>query len=368
MLGRAGLSTVLIDPHAVYPTDFRCEKIDAGQLLLLKKTGIAEPVLRAATFDDQVWVARFGHVVEKRRSLQYNLLYDTLVNAVRAEIPPDVEVIRSKVENVATTADRQRVTLSNGDEISARLVVVANGLSNGLCRTLGMTRKETSPCHSISIGFDLAPVGRPAFDFRSLTYFPERATDGMAYVTLFPIGSSLRANLFIYRDMKDPWLRKLREAPEDALFALMPGLKRITGEIKVSEAVRVRSVDLYVTEGHRQPGIALVGDAFATSCPAAGTGMDKVFTDVERLCNVHIPRWLATEGMGLEKISEYYDDPVKLACDSHSAAKAFYLRTLSTDAGLRWSAWRWTRFLGQLGRGVLRGAGMRLATGVSALR
>src|ERR1700682_3207713 len=347
MLGRAGLSTVLIDPHAVYPTDFRCEKIDAGQLLLLQKTGIAEPILRAATFDDQVWVARFGHIVEKRRSVQYNLLYDTLVNAVRAEIPQGVEFIRSKVESITTSSDRQRITLSNGDEISARLVVVANGLSNGLCRTLGMTRTEISPCHSISIGFDLKPAGRPAFDFRTLTCFPERATDGMASVTFFPIGSTLRATLFVYRDMKDPWLRKLREAPEDALFALMPGLKRITGEIKVTDAVRIRSVDLNVTKGHEQPGIVLVGDAFATSCPAAGTGMDKVFTDVERLCNVHVPRWLATEGMGLEKISDFYSDPVKVACDSHSAAKAFYLRTLSTDAGLRWSAWRWTRFIGQ---------------------
>ena len=61
----------------------------------------------------------------------------------------------------------------------------------------------------------------------------------------------------------------------------------------------------------RQAGVVLVGDAFATSCPAAGTGTGKVFTDVERLCNVHIPRWLATPGMGADKIAAFYDDPVK---------------------------------------------------------
>jgi 2-polyprenyl-6-methoxyphenol hydroxylase-like FAD-dependent oxidoreductase len=148
----------------------------------------------------------------------------------------------------------------------------------------------------------------------------------------------------------------------------MPGLRRITGDVQVTDAVRIRSVDLYVTEGHRQPGVVLLGDAFATSCPAAGTGVNKVFTDVERLCNIHIPRWLAGEGMGVEKITAFYDDPMKVACDAQSMAKAFFLRTLSTDDGLRWSAWRWTRFIGQLGRGVIRGAGMRLATGVSALR
>jgi 2-polyprenyl-6-methoxyphenol hydroxylase-like FAD-dependent oxidoreductase len=367
MLGRAGVRVVLVDPHPVYPTDFRCEKIDERQLLLLQATGMAEPVLRAATLDGQVWVARFGHVVEKRPSVQYNIRYDTLVNAIRAQIASGLEFIQAKVENIATSSDRQHITLSNGDEVSARLVVVANGLSDGLCRMLGVKRDHVSPRHSISIGFDLEPVGHRTFDFRSLTYFPERATAGMAYLTLFPIGSTLRANLFVYRDMKDPWLRRLREAPEEALFALMPGLKRITGEAKVTGAVRIRSVDLYVTEGYRQPGVVLIGDAFATSCPAAGTGANKVFTDVERLCNIYIPRWLATEGMGREKIADFYDDPVKQECDSQSMAKAFYLRTLSTDAGLRWSAWRWTRFIGQLGRGALRSVGMRLATGVSAL-
>ncbi len=34
----------------------------------------------------------------------------------------------------------------------------------------------------------------------------------MAYLTLFPIGSdAMRANLFVYRDMHDPWLRQLRD-------------------------------------------------------------------------------------------------------------------------------------------------------------
>ncbi len=97
----------------------------------------------------------------------------------------------------------------------------------------------------------------------------------------------------------------------------------------------------------------LVGDAFATSCPAAGTGTNKVLSDVERLCNFHIPRWLTTEGMGTEKIAQFYDDEVKVACDTFSTEKAFYLRSLSIDGRLPWRARRWTRFLGQLGIGAV---------------
>ena len=135
----------------------------------------------------------------------------------------------------------------------------------------------------------------------------------------------MRANLMVYREMDDPWLRQLRQAPEQTLLAMMPGLRRITGEFKVTGQIKIRPADLYVSEGHRQPGIVLVGDAFATSCPAAGTGTDKVFTDVERLCNVYIPDWLATDGMDADKIAAFYDDPVKTACDAWSAAKAYQL-------------------------------------------
>ena len=224
-----------------------------------------------------------------------------------------------------------------------------------------MAREDVSPCHSISIGFDLKPVGRTSFDFPALTYYPERAADRMAYLTLFPIGSVMRANLFVYRDMHDLWFRKLREAPQETLFGLMPGLRKLTGDIEVSEPIKIRPVDLYVTEGYRQPGIVLVGDAFATSCPAAGTGVNKVFTDVERLCTVHIPRWLGTAGMGEDKIAAYYDDEVKKDCDSFSAAKAFYLRSISIDAGLSWRARRWGKLIGQLGVGALRQTSERLS-------
>jgi 2-polyprenyl-6-methoxyphenol hydroxylase-like FAD-dependent oxidoreductase len=203
-------------------------------------------------------------------------------------------------------------------------------------------------------GFDLTPVGRATFDFPALTYYPERSHHRMAYLTLFPIGSVMRANLSVYRRIDDPWFRQLRQAPEQTLLAMMPGLRRIAGNFKVNGPIKIRPADLYVTEGHRRPGIVLVGDAFATSCPAAGTGTDKVFTDIERLCNVYIPDWLTSEGMDENKIAAFYDDPVKMACDAWSTAKAYQLRSLSIDNGISWRAKRWARFVTRLTEGVAR--------------
>ena len=146
----------------------------------------------------------------------------------------------------------------------------------------------------------------------------------MAYITLFPIGGTMRANMFAYRDLHDPWLKQFRDAPRETLCAMWPGLRELMGDFTVPSFVQIRPVDLYVTKGYRQSGVVLVGDAFSSSCPAAGTGARKVLVDVERLCNVHIPRWLATPGMGEAKIAAFYDDPVKLACDALSAQKGFW--------------------------------------------
>lgn len=214
-----------------------------------------------------------------------------------------------------------------------------------------------SACHSISIGFDVVPAGRNSFDFPALTYFSERPSDRIPYITLFPIGPRMRANLFVYRAFDDPWLRELRRAPAETLNGALPRLKRITGSFDIPGEIKIRPVDLYVNDASGLPGLVLVGDAFATSCPAAGTGCDKVFTDVERLCNVYIPQWLASDGMDVNKIAAFYADPVKRACDEWSAAKAFDFRSVSTAMSPSWTAQRWARFMAWSVQGLLRPLG-----------
>jgi len=362
MLARDGHDVALVDPHPVYPPDLRCEKLDGRQVELLRRTGLADPVLAAGTFDGECWVARFGRVVERRPGDQYGLLYDTLVNTVRAAIPAQVPFITGTVSAIAGVGDRQLVTLSNGDVLCVRLVVIASGLNTGLRRGLGMVRDNVSRCHCVTFAFDLQPLGRGQFPFGALTYYGERTADRVAYLTLFPVGSSMHANLMVYRRPDDPWLLEMRRQPERTLSWTMPRLGRVLGRFEVVGPVKARPADLYMTRNFLQPGIVLVGDAFATSCPAAGTGANKVFTDVERLCHAHVPRWLASRGMGVEKIAAFYADPAKLACDRHSWDKAFKLRSDSIEDGLPWRARRWVRFLGRL----TIGAGRRALPGVNS--
>ena len=117
--------------------------------------------------------------------------------------------------------------------------------------------------------------------------------------------------------------------------------------------VKIRQTDLYVTENVHQPGIVLVGDAFATACPTSGTGASKAIVDVERLCNVYVPEWLGSSGMGVDKIAAFYADPVKVRSDLQSMKTSLFAKRLATETEFRWAAYRLMRFAGSAGMGLL---------------
>jgi 2-polyprenyl-6-methoxyphenol hydroxylase-like FAD-dependent oxidoreductase len=357
-LGNAGIGVVLVDPHPVYPPDFRCEKIDDEQRALLVETGLADKVLPAMARADELWIAQYGRIVRRQAATQHGMLYQDLVNTMRRAIPDAVTVVADKAVEVVTSDDRQIVRTTGGEEISSRLIVVATGLNPSLRHVLGVERRELSHCHSITVGFDIVPAGRPAFDFPALTYYSERPSDLGAYLTLFPIPGAMRANYLCYRGLDDPWIHELRRDPHKALTAIMPNLERRIGKFAVAGQMRIRPADLYVSEEYLRPGLILIGDAFSTSCPAAGTGSGKAFSDVVCLQR-HVGAWLATPGMAADKIAAFYEDADRLAYHRRALAKAYDLRSLCIDSSPRWALARMLRFAVRSARGLLSAATAR---------
>lgn len=331
MLARAGHAVAVIDPSKTYPDDFRVEKFDDDQIRTLQRTGLCDVVLAATTHDRSVWVTLQGRLAEKRASDQRGFDYGALVNLLRREMPPSVAQFHAKATAIANSPDRQQVTLSTGETVGARLVVLASGLNNGLREGLGIERVDLVRCQSVTFGFDMEPAAGGSFPFRALTHYGEKPSHRVAYITLFPIGTRMRANLFVYRDLSDPWLRDFRDAPEATLMSALPHLANVAGPFRIVAPVKMRPVDLFETRGYLQPGVVLVGDAFATACPAAGTGARKALVDVERLCNAHVPQWLATPGMDAGKIAAFYADPEKLISDRKSLALAHAMKRATLD-------------------------------------
>jgi 2-polyprenyl-6-methoxyphenol hydroxylase-like FAD-dependent oxidoreductase len=346
MLGRAGHSVTLIDPFEACRPDFRCEKLEEAHVDTLRKAGVLDDVLPASFRYDQTWVARLGRLAEIKEIKEYGIEYSALVNRLRGLIPDNVAFVQSKVTDVALTAERQTLTLINDERVSARLVIGANGVMAG---TVG-PRREISRCHSVSVGFDVEAARWP---FEALTYFGEDPAHRVAYLTLFPLPSGWRANLFVYRELNDPWFRRLRDKPGTAIAASMPQLSQLTGTLRIKGPLKIRPVDLVSTENVLQPGVALVGDAFSTACPVSGTGAAKAMLDVERLCNVYVPAWLATGGMSVEKIAQYYNDGEKRRSDAHSFRTSIFAKRAALGEGLLWTAFRWGYYAGSQARNFL---------------
>ncbi len=66
-----------------------------------------------------------------------------------------------------------------------------------------------------------------------------------------------------------------------------------------------------------------------------------------------MPAWLATRGMGAEKIAQYYDDPHKRHSDAHSFRTSLFAKRAALGEGLLWTALRWSYYAGALGRHFL---------------
>jgi 2-polyprenyl-6-methoxyphenol hydroxylase-like FAD-dependent oxidoreductase len=345
VLARAGHRVALIDKRAVHPDEFRVEKIGGPQLEMLRRLGFIDALANAACRYDRVLNVREGKVVDVSVSQAYGLPYADLVAMARSQLPGPSSLIVDDVTAISCSDDIQHLELASGRRIDTRLVVLATGMAGALGYKLGIKRRVLAERHSVSFGFTIARQDGAPFDFEALTCYGERTADGVDYLSLFPVRAGMRANLFMFRDPTDPVMRELRRDTKATLQRLLPGLQPFLGDFRVTDRVQNWVMDLSVVEGHLQPGMVLIGDAFQTNCPAAGTGVARLLVDVERLCTEYAPRWLATAGMGTEKISQFYSDPDKIAADQQSLKMARFRQALTSRDDIGWDVRRRLHFL-----------------------
>lgn len=345
VLGQAGYQVGLIDRFLLFPPQFRVEKVNGATIGALQRFGLFDRVAAASTYFDRIINVRHGQVLDETHTPNYGIMYHDLVQAIRAQLPASVDLRIDRVVDVETSADRQRVTLASGDRLEARLLILATGMSTVLSEKLGVQRPVVSEKHSITFGFSIAPAAGETFDFQSLTYYGEARSDRVDYLTLFPIGKVMRANLFTFRDDNDPWIGQVVRDPKATLLETLPGLGRFLGDFQVVTRVESWMMNLCQSQNIQQDGVVIIGDAFQTSCPSSGLGCARLVSDVERLCTAHIPRWMSSEGMGAEKIGAYYDDHAKQSFDHLALKSSRYRRALTMDTGIRGAVRRQREFL-----------------------
>lgn len=365
VLARRGHRVTLIDRNATFPPEFRVEKIAGDQVRRFERLGLLPALARSSTHFETIVNARRGRLLDTNLTPHYGIMYHDLVAAMRRELPASVQFVTGRVTDLRTSSGVQTVTLAEQGDLSARLIVLASGLSDLLRSRLGIERQVLHERQSLTFGFN-ARVER--FPDSAFTYYGEHPVDGIDYLSFFPIGDTLRANLFAFLDHRDPWVKHVRSEPEAALAAALPGLPQIAGRIEVVDKVQSWIQDLAVARNVEQPGVVVIGDAFQTSCPAAGTGVSRLMSDVERLALVYIPAWLESPGMDAGKIAAFYGDPLKREMDAYALERANFRRGFTVGSSLTWRARREGQFLRRRAMHRIERLSPALAGRIRALR
>ena len=66
----------------------------------------------------------------------------------------------------------------------------------------------------------------------------------------------------------------------------------LLGDYRVTTKIENRVIDLFVADAKPLDGVVMIGDALQGVCPATGTGLSKLLTDVVLLCEEYVPTWL----------------------------------------------------------------------------
>src|ERR1700737_3033873 len=150
VLARAGYRVALIDKRAVYPEEFRVEKISGQQVDILRRLGFIDELEAVACPYAGVLNIREGKVIAVSGGLSYGLPYAELVAMARQLLPDPSSFIVDQVLSLSCSEDHQHLSLAWGNRVTCRLVALATGMSGALGENLGITRRLLAPRRSVS--------------------------------------------------------------------------------------------------------------------------------------------------------------------------------------------------------------------------
>ena len=329
-LFRQNIDVALIESKEVYPECFKAEKLEPDQWRLLEKHELLNIVRPVCEQIDSVQLASAVRVHGSISIRQYGYLYHNLVNAIRNNFAATLKVHWVQATGLEISDEYQTIRLANNTSIKSRLVIVATGGYGCLHKQLGVQKRMVSRRHSFNFGFYLSKPSHQ-HDFDSLTYHGTELRSGADYLALFRIPGAMRANLFTYWIPGDDQVKLFSKYPVNTLSKIMPRLSSVLGEFDISGAIERFSIDLFTLDRATTPGAVFVGDAFQSVCPATGTGLSKVLTDVDIRADRVLSDWLTMPGMGTDKIQSFYDDHRKADQDSRSLKKALKRRRIAID-------------------------------------
>jgi 2-octaprenyl-6-methoxyphenol hydroxylase len=332
-LAEAGIETALIARKA--PADHRTSALLAGSVAALDTLGVwshcmaeAAP-LRVMRIVDatarlirapevrfaaaEIGLDAFGHNIENRH----------LVAALeaRAATLDGLSRIEDDAAAVETRGDGATVTLRNGDAVTARLVVGADG-RRSICRAAAGIESRGRSYPQTALTFNLAHT-RPHHD--TSTEFHTEAGP----FTLVPLPGH-RSSLVCVTGPHDA--EQLQSLGDDALGAEIERRSHsLLGKVKVEPGRGVFPLAVETVRSFGAGRIALIGEAAHLVPPIGAQGLNLGLRDAATIGELAVAARRGGSDIGDDTLLSHYDALRRADVQSRSLAVDLLNRTLLTD-------------------------------------
>jgi len=307
------LRVVVIDPRPrARDGRLRTVALATGSVNLLERVGAwselqprAQPILEMAIYDggvrDSVRLEQLRFEADGRKpALAHMAFNDDLVEALaNAAEALGVETIQARVEGFEAGVSTARLTLDEGGEVRARLVVAADGAQS---RLRALAKIATS-------GWDTGQTGIVA------TIAHELDHEGRAEQHFLPSGPFAvlpmrgRFSSIVWNERHED-AKAMGERDEESLLGQLE--LRFTlklGALSFASPVRSYPLRFQFARSFVAPRLALVGDAAHLVHPLAGQGLNLGLRDVAALCERVIePLRLGLDPADPEALEAYQRD------------------------------------------------------------
>lgn len=340
-LAQGGLSVVIADPtpEAVLEAeafDGRGYALALASQRLLAALGIwgevaenSQPILEIKVTDGRAgegpspFLLHFDHAEMEEGPMGYMLedrhLRRALLAAVRAA--PGIRRVEAAVTGHEPTAAGVTATLANGESLTTRLLVGADGRSSQIAQQAGLKRQ----------GADYHQTALVCAVEHALPH------NGIAHQFFMPAGPLAILPLpgnrssIVWSETTEEAARIHGLSDEDYLNELRPRFGNFLGEISLAGPRFTYPLLLTLAEAFIAPRLALLGDAAHGVHPIAGQGLNLGLRDVGALAEVLVDARRRGEDIGSEAVLQRYQEWRRFDTAALALATDTFNRLFSND-------------------------------------
>ncbi|WP_108500739.1 UbiH/UbiF/VisC/COQ6 family ubiquinone biosynthesis hydroxylase [Paracoccus indicus] len=336
-LSQAGLSVAVVDPRPAQDRagdtfDGRAYALAVSSQRLLKALGLWEGLAADSQPIRQVKASQgragegaapfflhfdsaeteegpVGHMLEDR------FLYKALLGAMQGSVThlPGLAVTDQQVDQAGVT-----VTLSDGRQMRARMLVGADGRGSGVAKRAGITRR----------GWDYGQTALVAALDHDLPHegIAQQYFMATGPLAILPLPGNRSSVVWSETQANAQAILQLDDA--DFLNVLRPRFGDFLGDISLAGARFSYPLSLSLADRYAVARVALVGDAAHGVHPIAGQGLNLGLRDVAALAQVLVEATRRGEDIGSELVLQRYQswrrfDATALALGMDSVNRLF---------------------------------------------